>query len=89
MSEIQQDDLVTVAYYFEPAEAQLAQSVLEGAGISSFLAGAESNIMLPPVSGARLQVRLSDEATARILLGNTAELAPGEALPSSGSGNDV
>ena len=89
MSEIHQDDLVTVAYYFEPAEAQLAQSVLEGAGISSFLAGAESNIMLPPVSGARLQVRLADEPAARILLGNTAELAPDEATSSSGSGEGV
>jgi hypothetical protein len=67
MAERDEDDFVTVASYSEGGEAALAQSVLDGAGINSFLSGEEANILLP-VSGARLQVRLSDAATARELL---------------------
>jgi hypothetical protein len=67
MSEHEQDDFVTVASYSEVGEAALAQSVLDGAGIDSFLSGEEANIMLP-VSGARLQVRASDADNAREFL---------------------
>lgn len=67
MAERDEDDFVTVASYSEVGEASLAQSVLDGAGIDSFLSGEEANILLP-MSGARLQVRLSDAATARELL---------------------
>ena len=67
MAERDEDDFVTVANYSEGGEAALAQSVLDGAGIDSFLSGEEANILLP-VSGARLQVRLSDAETARELL---------------------
>jgi len=62
-----EDDLVTVASYSENGEAAVAQSVLDGAGIDSFLSGEEANILLP-VSGARLQVRAADLETARELL---------------------
>jgi hypothetical protein len=67
MSERDNDDFVTVASYSEVGEAALAQSVLDGAGIDSFLSGEEANILLP-VSGARLQVRPADADTARELL---------------------
>jgi hypothetical protein len=67
---------VTVASYSEVGEAALAQSVLDGAGIDSFLSGEEANILLP-VSGARLQVRPNDLETARQLL-NTAPLIENE-----------
>jgi hypothetical protein len=67
MAEREQDDFVTVASYSEVGEAALAQSVLDGAGIDSFMSGEEANILLP-MSGARLQVRLSDADTARELL---------------------
>lgn len=69
MAERDEDDFVTVASYSEVGEASLAQSVLDGAGIDSFLSGEEANILLP-MSGARLQVRLSDAAAARELLNN-------------------
>jgi hypothetical protein len=62
--------LVTVASYSEVGEAALAQSVLDGAGIDSFLSGEEANILLP-ISGARLQVRPTDFETARELLNTT------------------
>ncbi len=67
MAERDEDDFVTVASYSEVGEAALAQSVLDGAGIDSFLSGEEANILLP-ISGARLQVRLSDADTAREVL---------------------
>ena len=67
MAERDEDDFVTVASYSEGGEAALAQSVLDGAGIDSFLSGEEANILMP-MSGARLQVRVSDVETARELL---------------------
>jgi hypothetical protein len=67
MAERNEDDFVTVASYSEVGEAALAQSVLDGAGVDSFLSGEEANILLP-VSGARLQVRLADLETAHELL---------------------
>ena len=67
MAERDEDDFVTVASYSEVGEAALAQSVLDGAGVDSFLSGEEANILLP-MSGARLQVRVSDVDTARELL---------------------
>ena len=67
MAERDEDDFVTVASYSEVGEAALAQSVLDGAGVDSFLSGEEANILLP-MSGARLQVRLSDVDAARELL---------------------
>ncbi len=71
MAERDEDDYVTVASYSEVGEAALAQSVLDGSGIDSFMSGEEANILLP-VSGARLQVRLADLETARELLNTVA-----------------
>lgn len=72
MAERDEDDYVTVASYSEVGDAQLAQSVLDGSGIDSFLSGEEANILLP-MSGARLQVRVADAATARELLNTVPE----------------
>ena len=77
MAERDEDDYVTVASYSEVGEAALAQSVLDGSGIDSFLSGEEANILLP-VSGARLQVRLSDLDTARELLNTVPTLVDGD-----------
>ena len=87
MAERDEDDYVTVASYSEVGEAALAQSVLDGSGIDSFLSGEEANILLP-VSGARLQVRLSDLDTARELLNTvpTSEDEEGNATESSRTG---
>ncbi len=83
MAERDEDDYVTVASYSEVGEAALAQSVLDGAGIDSFLSGEEANILLP-MSGARLQVRLSDAQTAREVL-NTVPVTEGAEGTMSGS----
>jgi hypothetical protein len=83
MAERDEDDFVTVASYSEVGEAALAQSVLDGAGVDSFMSGEEANILLP-MSGARLQVRLSDLQTARELL-NTVPTLQDEEGTVSGS----
>jgi hypothetical protein len=67
--------LVTVASFPEPASANLAQSVLESAGIESVMQGGNANSMLPVAFMARLQVRPEDEAAAREVL-TSAELTP-------------
>ncbi len=77
MAERDDDDYVTVASYSEVGEAALAQSVLDGAGVDSFLSGEEANILLP-MSGARLQVRVSDAETARELLNTVPTLQDGD-----------
>jgi hypothetical protein len=83
MAERDEDDFVTVASYSEVGEAALAQSVLDGAGVDSFMSGEEANILLP-ISGARLQVRLTDLETARELL-NTVPTLQDEEGTVSGS----
>lgn len=67
--------LVTIATFPEPAEANMARSVLEGAGIAVFLRGENANSLFPVAFTSELQVRAEDESAARALL-NSAETAP-------------
>lgn len=62
------EEIVTIASYSEPAEAQLALSILKDAGIEAFLSGEEANSLIPAALGARLQVRAEDKAAAEALL---------------------
>jgi hypothetical protein len=63
------EDLVTVARFESPLEAQLAKGLLESAGIGSFLVGENVNHLLQAAFGVGLQVSVDDEAPARELLG--------------------
>jgi hypothetical protein len=67
--------LVTIATFPEPAEANMARSVLEAAGIQVFLRGENANSLFPVAFESQLQVRGEDEFAARALL-NSAETAP-------------
>jgi pimeloyl-CoA synthetase len=62
------EELVTIAKFLEPVNAQLAKGVLESAGIASFLQGENANSMMAFAFRARLQVERRDEAAARELL---------------------
>jgi hypothetical protein len=62
------DELVTVATFPEPMEANMARSALEAAGIEVFLRGEMANSMVPVAFSSQLQVRSADEADARKLL---------------------
>jgi hypothetical protein len=61
-------ELVTIATFPEPAEASLARTALESAGIDVFLQGESANSMIPVAFSSRLQVRPEDESAARALL---------------------
>lgn len=78
------EEIVTIASFSDPADARLALTILEDAGIAAFLSGEEANSLIPPALGARLQVRREDEATAKELL-NT----PLEGAPLGDDGNDL
>jgi hypothetical protein len=62
------DELVTVATFPEPMEANMARSALEAAGIEVFLRGEMANSMVPVAFESQLQLRSTDEAEARKLL---------------------
>ena len=64
------EELVTIAKFLEPVNAQLAKGVLESAGIASFLQGENANSMMAFAFRARLQVERRDEVAARELLAN-------------------
>jgi len=62
------DELVTVATFPEPIEANVARSALESAGIEVFLNGENANGMIPVAFTSQLQVKAEDEAAARAVL---------------------
>jgi hypothetical protein len=64
----EQDELVTIATFPEPMEANMARSALEAAGISVFIVGETANSMIPVAFESQLQVQAKDEAAARSLL---------------------
>jgi hypothetical protein len=63
-----QDELVTIATFPEPMEANMARSALEAAGIPVFIVGETANSMIPVAFESQLQVQMKDEAAARGLL---------------------
>jgi hypothetical protein len=64
----EQVDLVTIARFPEPMEANMARSALEAAGIDVFIVGETANSLVPVAFESQLQVRPEDEAAARSLL---------------------
>lgn len=62
------DELVPVASFPDPATAHVARTALESAGIDVFLQGENANSLLPIAFGARVMVRPADEAHAREIL---------------------
>jgi len=63
-----QDELVTIATFPEPMEANMARSALEAAGIPVFVVGETANSLVPVAFESQLQVQVKDEAAARGLL---------------------
>ena len=64
----QQDELVTIATFPEPMEANMARSALEASGIPVFVVGETANSMIPVAFESQLPVQAKDEAAARGLL---------------------
>ena len=63
-----QSEMVTVAKFLDPSEAQMAKGALEAEGIEVFIQGENANSMVPMAFRTRLLVRKEDEADARELL---------------------
>jgi len=65
---VRDEEMVTVATFPEPMEANMARSALEAAGFAVFLRGETANSLLPVAFTAQLQVRSQDAAAARRVL---------------------
>jgi hypothetical protein len=65
------DEMVSVAGFRDPTEAQFAKGMLEAAGIESLLQGENANALYPGMLRVRLQVRAEDEEAARALLSDS------------------
>ncbi len=78
------EDVVTVASFIEPIEAEMAKGRLESAGIVVFLSGENARIMEPGLGPLRLQVEAKDAADARAIL-----MDAGEELAEAESAGDV
>lgn len=61
-------DVVTIASFNEPMEAEMAKLRLESAGIEVFLSGENARIMEPGLGPLQMQVSSDDEADARAIL---------------------
>lgn len=61
-------DIITVARFNEPLEAEMARLRLQSAGIETFLSGENAGIMEPGLGPLQLQVKAEDESDARAVL---------------------
>jgi len=66
-------NVVTIASFTEPLEAEMAKLRLESAGIEVFLSGENARIMEPGLGPLQLQVSSDDEADARAILADPGE----------------
>lgn len=64
----EQEALVQVGRFLDPAEAQMAKGMLESAGVECFLTGEHANAMVPMAFRVRLSVWASDAEEARVML---------------------
>lgn len=71
-------DMVTIAKFFEPLEAEMAKLRLESAGIDVFLSGENARIMEPGLGPLQLQVSSEDEDDARAILADPGDPDGGE-----------
>lgn len=75
-------EVVTIASFTEPLEAEMAKLRLESAGIEVFLAGENARIMEPGLGPLELQVSSEDEADARAILADPGNAEEAEATAS-------
>lgn len=72
-------EVVTIASFNEPMEAEMAKLRLESAGIEVFLSGENARIMEPGLGPLQMQVSSDDEADARAILADPG--APPDTTP--------
>lgn len=72
------EEVVTVANFTEPMEAEMARLRLESAGIETFLSGENARILEPGLGPLQLQVRAADVPDARDILADPGEESAAE-----------
>jgi hypothetical protein len=72
------EEVVTVANFTEPMEAEMARLRLQSAGIETFLSGENARILEPGLGPLQLQVNAADAADARAILADPGADAPQE-----------
>lgn len=68
-----EEEVVTIAEFNEPLEAEMAKMRLESAGIEAFLSGENARIMEPGLGPLQLQVKAAEEEDARAILADPGE----------------
>lgn len=78
------DEIVTIAEFPEPLEAEMAKLRLQSAGIEVFLSGENARILEPGLGPLQLQVAAADAEDARAILDDPGDpdSATGEEDPS-------
>jgi len=85
----QSAEMVEVARFESPVEAQIAKGMLESAGIEGELTGENANQLIQAAFEVQLTVRAEDESAARALLEEAGEKtgqATGSVLPDPDAG---
>jgi hypothetical protein len=62
------EEVVTIAGFTEPLEAEMVRLRLQSAGIETFLSGENAGILEPGLGPLRLQVKAVDADDARAIL---------------------
>ena len=70
------EEIVTMASFTEPIEADMARLRLQSAGIEVFLTGEHARLLEPGLGDLRLQVAAVDEADARAVLADVGVSSP-------------
>jgi hypothetical protein len=70
-------NVVTIAHFTEPLEAEMARLRLQSAGIETFLSGENAAILEPGLGPLNLQVSSDDEADARAVLADPGVMEAG------------
>jgi len=78
------DDVVTIAEFNEPLEAEMARLRLQSAGIEVFLSGENARIMEPGLGPLQLQVAGEDAEDARAILNDPGAATEAEAAEQQG-----
>ncbi|WP_446743287.1 putative signal transducing protein [Silvibacterium acidisoli] len=76
-------DVVTIARFTEPLEAEMARLRLQSAGIETFLSGENAAILEPGLGSLQLQVSAADEVDARAVLADPGDDEAAEAAAES------
>ncbi len=83
------EEIVTVARFTEPLEADMARLRLQSAGIEVFLTGEHARILEPGLGDLRLQVAAEDETDALAILADLGDTRIPQSAAQMGPGDEL